>query len=129
VIQQSQQLAFNAGHVSIETEHILKALLEQKDLPIDYLLKKNNVTIQLLQNRLEEALNKLPKSSGEPAQTLGREANNALLRAGSLLKSFGDEFVTPEHLLLAIVQGNDNTARILKETGLTDKGLIAAIKE
>jgi len=129
LIQQSQQLAFNAGHVSIETEHILKALLGQKDLPIDYLLKKNNVTIHVLQNRLEEALSKLPKTSSEPAQTLGREANNALLRAGSLLKSFGDEFVTPEHLLLAIVQGNDTAARILKEAGLTDKGLIAAIKE
>lgn len=129
VIQQSQQLAFNAGHASIETEHILKALLGEKDIPIDYLLKKNNVTIQLLQSRLDDALGKLPKTSGEPAQSLGREANNALLRAGSLLKSFGDEFVTPEHLLLAIVQGNDNTARILKEAGLTDKGLIAAIKE
>ena len=129
VIQQSQQLAFNAGHASIETEHILKALLGEKDIPIDYLLKKNNVTIHLLQSRLDDAFGKLPKTSGEPAQSLGREANNVLLRAGSLLKSFGDEFVTPEHLLLAIVQGNDNTARILKEAGLTDKGLIAAIKE
>jgi ATP-dependent Clp protease ATP-binding subunit ClpB len=129
IIQQAQQLAFNAGHTSIETEHILKALLGQKELPIDYLLKKNNVTINLIQTRLDESLSKLPKSSGDAAQVLGREANNAILRAGSLLKNFGDEFVTPEHLLLALVQGNDNTAKILKEAGLTDKGLITAIKE
>jgi len=129
VIQQAQQLAFNAGHMSIETEHILKALFAQKDIPVDYLLKKNNVTIPLVQKRLEESLSKLPKSSAEPAQSLGREANNALLRAGSLLQLFGDEFVTPEQLLLSLVQGNDNTARILKEAGLTDKGLITAIKD
>ena len=45
------------------------------------------------------------------------------------LKQFGDEFVTPEHLLLAIVQGNDAAAKLLKDAGLTEKGLIAAIKE
>ena len=129
VVQQSQQIAFNAQHASIETEHLLKALTEQKEVPIDYLLKKNNVTLQLLQNRLDEALSKLPKSSNEPAQMLGREANNALLRAGAATKTFGDEFVTPEHLLLALVQGADNTAKILKEAGLTEKGLILSIKE
>ncbi len=128
-VQQAQQLAFNAKHVSIETEHLLKALLEQKDVPIEYLLKKNNVTINLLHARLDEGINKLPKSSAEPAQTLGREANNALLRAVALLKNFGDDFVTPEHLLLALIQGNDSTAKILKEAGCTDKGLITAIKD
>ena len=48
---------------------------------------------------------------------------------GPSLKQFGDEFVTPEHLLLAIVQGNDAAAKLLKDAGLTEKGLIAAIKE
>jgi ATP-dependent Clp protease ATP-binding subunit ClpB len=128
-VQQAQQIAFNAQHNAIDTAHLLKALLEQKDVPIEYLLKKNNVTINLLHTRLEAALNILPKSSGEPAQTLDRETNNTLLRAGSLLKNFGDEFVTPEHLLLALIQGNDNTARMLKEAGCTDKGLIAAIND
>ncbi|MBK8139980.1 MAG: hypothetical protein IPK57_02515 [Chitinophagaceae bacterium] len=46
-----------------------------------------------------------------------------------MLKQFNDEFVTTEHLLLAIVQGNDSTAKLLKNTGLTEKGLIAAIKD
>ncbi|MFN5335099.1 MAG: Clp protease N-terminal domain-containing protein, partial [Bacteroidota bacterium] len=128
-VQQAQQLAFNVQHASIETEHLLKALLEQKDVPIEYLLKKNNVTINLLHTRLEEALNKLPKTSAEPAQALGREANNTLMRAVALLKTFGDDFVTSEHLLLAIIQGNDSTAKLLKEAGCTDKGLITAIKE
>ncbi|MFT3824300.1 MAG: ATP-dependent chaperone ClpB [Chitinophagaceae bacterium] len=128
-IQQSQQLAFNAQNPSIEPEHILKALLEQEDSPIEYLLKKNNVTVNLLENKLEEAIEKLPKTSSDPAQALGRDGNTVILRAGAALKQFSDEFVTPEHLLLAIIQGNDATARLLKEAGLTEKGLITAIKE
>ncbi|MDB5203628.1 MAG: clpB [Ferruginibacter sp.] len=128
-VQHAQQVAFNYKNPSIETEHLLKALLEMQDSPIEHLLKKNNVTINLVQTKLEELLKKLPTTSGEPAQNFGREANNVLLRAGAGLKAFGDEFVTAEHLLLAIVQGNDGTAKLLKDAGLTDKGLVAAIKE
>lgn len=129
VVQQAQQLAFNAQHTNIETEHLLKALLDQQDSPVDYLIKKNNVTINLVETKLNEAINRLPKTSAEPAQSISREANSVVLRAGAALKSFGDEFVTPEHLLLAIVQGSDSTAKLLKDAGLTEKGLITAIKD
>ena len=128
-VQSAQQLAFNAGNPNIENDHILQALLDQKTSPVDYLLKKNDVSVQLLNTKLKEALLKLPKSSGEAAQTLGRDANNLLLKAGSLASKFGDEFVTPEHLLLALVIGNDSTAKLLKESGLTEKGLTTAINE
>lgn len=127
--QQAQQLAFNSQSPNIETEHVLKALLDQEDSPVEYLLKKNNVTVNLLENKLQESINKLPKTSGDAAQSVSREANNVVLRAGASLKQFGDEFITPEHLLLAIVQGNDSTARLLKEAGLSEKGLVTAIKE
>lgn len=127
--QQAQQIAFNAQSPNIETEHILKALLDQEDSPVEYLLKKNNVTVNLVESKLDELISKLPKASGEAAQQISREANNVVLRAGAVLKQFKDEFVTPEHLLLAIVQGNDSTAKLLKNTGLTEKGLIAAIKD
>ncbi len=128
-IQQAQQLAFNSQNPNIETEHILKALLDQEDSPVDFLLKKNNVTVNLVENKLDELINKLPKTQGEAAQSISRDANQVVLRAGSVLKSFGDEFVTPEHLLLAIVQGNDAAAKLLKDAGLTDKGLVTAIKD
>jgi ATP-dependent Clp protease ATP-binding subunit ClpB len=127
--QQAQQLAFNSQSPNIETEHVLKALLDQEDSPVEYLLKKNNVTVNLLENKLQESINKLPKTSGDAAQSVSREANNVVLRAGAALKQFGDEFITPEHLLLAIVQGNDSTARLLKEAGLSEKGLVTAIKD
>ncbi|HJW15555.1 MAG TPA: Clp protease N-terminal domain-containing protein, partial [Flavisolibacter sp.] len=129
VIQQSQQLAFNQSNANIETEHLLKALLDQQDSPVEYLLKKNAVNTQQLETRLDSLMEKLPKVSGEPAQSISREANNVILRAGALLKQFGDEFITPEHLLVALIQGNDNTAKLLKDFGLTEKGITTAINE
>jgi len=129
VIQQSQQFAFNYTNANIETEHILKALLEQQDSPIEFLLKKNAVNTQQLESRLDQQIERLPKVSGEPAQNISRDANNVILRAGAALKSFNDEFITPEHLLLALVQGSDNTAKLLKDFGLTEKGLTTAIND
>ncbi len=130
VIQGAQQIAFNQQASNIETEHLLKALLEQQDSPVEYLLKKNAVNISQLESRLGDQMNRLPRvQGGEPAQSVSRDTNNAILRAGSLLKNFGDEFITPEHLLLSLVQGNDNTAKLLKDFGLTDKGLTSAIGE
>ncbi len=129
VFAQAQQLAFSNANPNIETEHLLKALLDQQDSPVDYLLKKNNVTINLVEYKLEELINKLPKASGDPAQTVSRETNNVVLRAVTVLKKFKDEFVTSEHLMLGIIQGNDASAKLLKDAGLTEKGLVAAINE
>jgi ATP-dependent Clp protease ATP-binding subunit ClpB len=130
IVQQAQQIAFNEQQPNIETEHILKALLEQHDSPVEFLLKKNSVNLVQLEAQLDQQLIKLPKAQGsEPAQSISRDVNSIILRAGATLKSFGDEFVTPEHLLLAIQQGSDNSAKLLKDAGLTEKGLIAAIKE
>ena len=128
-LQQAQQIAFNNKNPSIETEHLLKTLIDTEDSSIDYLLKKNNVTVNLVTNKLNELIKKLPVVSGEPAQSMGREANSVLLRANAVLKTFGDEFINPEHLLLAILQGNDASAKLLKDAGLTEKGLVASIKE
>lgn len=130
ILQKAQQLAFGYGNVNIETDHLLLALLKEEDSPVEYLLKKNNVNTTFVAAKLEEAVNKLPKTSGtDPAQNISRDANNVLLRAGTVLKTFGDEFVSPEHILLALVQGSDNTSKLLKDAGLTEKGLVAAIKD
>jgi ATP-dependent Clp protease ATP-binding subunit ClpB len=129
-VAQSQQLAFGNQNPAIETDHLLKSLLAEEDSPVEFLLKKNNVNVPFVESKLEESIQKLPKvSGGEPAQTISRELNNAVLRAGADLKQFGDEFVSVEHLLLGIVQGSDNSAKLLKDAGLTEKGLVAAIKD
>jgi ATP-dependent Clp protease ATP-binding subunit ClpB len=129
-IQAAQQVAFNNGSANIETAHLLKALLDDEDSPVEYLLKKNNVNLQYVESKLADAISRLPKTEGgQPAQSISRDLNNALLYANTTLKQFGDEFVSVEHLLLAILHGNDNTAKILKDAGLTEKGLVAAIKD
>lgn len=130
IVQHAQQLAFNAQNPAIDTAHFLRALLDDGDGPVQYLLKKNDVNINHLESKLADVLKRYPTvQGGEPAQNLSREANNALLRTPAVLKTFGDEFVTQEHLLIALLQQNDDTAKMLKDAGVTEKGLIAAIKE
>ncbi|MFM7222332.1 MAG: ATP-dependent chaperone ClpB [Bacteroidota bacterium] len=128
-VQSAQQIAFNNAHHSVETEHLLSALLEQKQSPVDYLLKKNNVSVPVLRTKLSEWLKKLPNAEGEPAQSLGRETNTVFMRAISGLTKFGDEFVTPEHLLMSLLNGNDQVAKLLREVGLTENGLLQSITE
>lgn len=126
----AQQIAYAAQSPSIENTHVLEVLLSDPEGPIPYLLKKNGVNLATLQARLRETIDKGAKlTSGEPAQNISREVNNAVLKAGSYLKEFGDEFVTPELLLLGILSQNDDAGRLLKDSGLSEKGLVAAIKE
>ncbi len=126
----AQQLAFNNGNPNIETNHLLKALLKDEDSSIDYLLKKNSVNTGLIQSKLEESLKRLPKANGvEPATTMGRDLNNVFLKATASISKFKDEFVSVEHLLLGLLQVNDDTGKLLKDAGLTEKGLVAAITD
>lgn len=129
-IQAAQQVAFNNGNPSVETNHLLKALLTDKDSPVEFLLKRNNVNIAFTESKVDESIAKLPKiQGGEPAQNIGRDLNNVFLKANNVLKEFKDEFISTEHLLLALMQVNDDTAKTLKAAGLTEKGLITAIRD
>eukprot|EP01136_Pigoraptor_vietnamica_P034400 Opistho-1_new@98331 len=129
-IQAAQQVAFNNGNPNIETNHLLKALLADKDSPVEFLLKRNNVNVSFTETKVDESNAKLPKiQSGEPAQNISRDLNTVFLKANSTLKEFKDEFISTEHLLLALLQVNDDTAKTLKANGLTEKGLITAIKD
>lgn len=129
-IQAAQQVAFNNGNPSMETNHLLKALLADKDSPVEFLLKRNNVNIAFTESKVDESISKLPKiQGGEPAQNISRDLNNVFLKANNVLKEFKDEFISTEHLLLALMQVNDDTAKTLKAAGLTEKGLITAIRD
>jgi ATP-dependent Clp protease ATP-binding subunit ClpB len=129
-IQSAQQLAYNNNNPSIETAHLLKAILLDKDSSTVFLLKKNNVNPVLVLQKIEELINGLAKQQvGEPASNLSRDMNAVLLKSNGALKTFGDEFVTVEHILIAIMQVNDAAGKILKDAGLTENGLVTAIKE
>ena len=129
-VQATQQVAFNSGNPNMETNHLLKALLADKDSPVEFLLKRNNVNTTFLETKVDESMARLPKiQGGEPAQNISRDLNNVFLKANTVLKEFKDEFISTEHLLLALMQVNDDTAKTLKAAGLTEKGLITAIKD
>ena len=129
-IQSAQQLAYNNGNASIETPHLLKAILLDKDSSTEFLLKKNNVNPSLVLQKTEDLILTLAKQqTGDPASNLSRDLNAVLLKSNGALKTFGDDFVTVEHILIAILQVNDATGKILKDAGLTENGLVTAVKE
>ncbi|MBP9932055.1 MAG: ATP-dependent chaperone ClpB [Chitinophagaceae bacterium] len=128
-IAKAQQIAFNHQNQQIETLHVLKALLDGEENAVEYLLKKNEVNTHLLIQKIDEHIQKLPKTSGEAAQHISRDLNNVILKAGSFLKEFGDEFVAQEHLLLGLLSASDTLSGLLKDAGLNEKNLKQSIKE
>jgi ATP-dependent Clp protease ATP-binding subunit ClpB len=127
-IQLAQQLAQSYGHNQIENEHIFKALTEVDENVLPFLLKKLNINTSLLQQLLEKQLQRFPKVSGAEL-LLSREASKTLNEAAIIAKSMKDEFVSIEHLILAIFKSKSTIAQILKDQGISEKGLLSAIEE
>jgi ATP-dependent Clp protease ATP-binding subunit ClpB len=108
-IQQAQQLATEKSHSAIETAHLLQGLLSTDEQTIAFLLKKVDANIPRLNQALEANLKSFAKVTGNNSLYLSAYANQVLIKAQTLMKEFGDEFVAVEHLLLALVQTNDAT--------------------
>ena len=127
-MQQSQQLAKSFGHQQIENEHIFKAIFEVDENVAPFLLKKLNVNVPLFLQILDSTLQSFPKVTGGDIM-LSRAANTTLNEAEIIAKKMNDEFVSVEHLILAIFTSKSKVAQILKDQGVTEKGLQAAIDE
>jgi len=128
-IQKAMELASAAGQPNIEPAHLLKGILTEDENVTEFLFKKLGTNKQLIGQKLDEQLARLPKVSGGQQPYLSSYANQVLTKAKDYLKTFGDEFVAIEHLILAILAGSDATAQLLKDQGLNEKSLIEAIKE
>jgi ATP-dependent Clp protease ATP-binding subunit ClpB len=127
-IQKAAELAMAEQQQAIEPAHILKGIFAEDENVTDFLFKKLAINKGLLTQKLEEIIKSFPKVSGQQPY-LSHSGNQVLTKAKDYLKSFGDEFVAIEHLILAILAGNDKTAQLLKDQGLSEKSLIEAIKE
>ena len=127
-IQLSQQLAQSNGQQQIENEHIFKAIFEVDENVAPFILKKLNVNVPLFLQVLDSTIQSFPKVSGGEIM-LSRSANTALNEAEIIAKKMNDEFVSVEHLILAIFGSKSKVAQILKDQGVTEKGLKAAIDE
>jgi ATP-dependent Clp protease ATP-binding subunit ClpB len=127
-IQQAQQIAQGFGQQQIENEHIFKGILEVDENVAPFILKKLNVNVNLFKQILDSTIQSFPKVSGGELM-LSRDANNALLEANNIAKKMNDEYVSIEHLILAIFKSKSKTAQILKDQGVTEKALQMAIDE
>lgn len=127
-IQLSQQIVQSVGQQQIENEHIFKALLEVDENVTPFLLKKLNVNVSLFKQILESTIQSFPKVSGGEIM-LSRTANSTLNEAEILAGKMNDEFVSVEHLVLAIFGSKTKVAQILKDQGVTEKSLKSTIEE
>src|SRR5690606_5882778 len=127
-IQQAQQLAQELGHQQIENEHIFKAITMVDENVTPFILKKLNINLNLFNQILDNTLQSFPKVSGGDIM-LSREASKSVNEASSLAKKMNDEYVSVEHLILAIFKSSSKVAQILKDQGATEKGLKAAMDE
>ncbi|MBT8308727.1 MAG: AAA family ATPase, partial [Flavobacteriaceae bacterium] len=127
-IQQAHQLAQGYGHQQIENEHIMKAIFNVDENVLPFILKKLNVNLQLLEQTLDKQLESYSKVSGTDIM-LSRDAGTALNEASIIAKKMKDEYVSIEHLLLGIFKSKSKVAQMLKDQGVTEKGLKSAIEE
>jgi len=128
-ILQAQQIAAGYEQQSVDTSHLLKGMLGVDDSATDFLLKKTGINMPRFEQDLDKLIWETPKVQGADKQYLTNEANKAVAAAKTLLKEYGDEFISLELLLLGIAKGGDKTARLLREQGATVEALGAAVKE
>jgi ATP-dependent Clp protease ATP-binding subunit ClpB len=128
VIQKSQSLAQEFGHSQIENEHIFKAIILIDENVIPFLLKKTNINEDLVKKILDKELESFVKVSGAEL-SLTRETIKTLNEASIIAKKMSDEFVSVEHIVIAIFKSKSKIAQILKDQGMTQKDLKAAINE
>ncbi|WP_340063383.1 ATP-dependent chaperone ClpB [Ascidiimonas aurantiaca] len=127
-LQRSHQIAQGYGHQQVENEHVFKAILEVDENVLPFLLKKLNVNLNLLQQILDSTINSFAKVSGGELM-FSRNAASSLNEASIVAKKMNDEYVSIEHLVLAIFKSNSKIAQILKDQGVKEKELEAAITE
>ncbi len=128
-ILKAQQIAAALNQQQVGTEHLIRGLLETDENVTSFLLNKMEVDAALLKQKLNVAIAAYPKVKGTDKQFLTNDANRALSRAKKMLKDFGDEYISIELILLGVLQGTDEGAKILKSVGAKENRLRDAIAE
>lgn len=128
VISNAQMIAMRNQNQQIETLHLLKSMLDMDDNVVPFLMKKQGCNPKTIAAAVDREIVRLPKVSGGDFY-LGGSAQTALQKAILFCEDSGDEFVSLEHLLYGIFMANDRSSQILKDAGVTEKGLKSAISE
>ncbi len=127
-IQQAQQIAQGFEHQQIENAHILKALFEIDENVLPFILNKLGVNTGIFQKTLDGILQSFPKVQGGEIM-LSQQAGKTLNDAVFIAKKMKDEYVSIEHLLLAMLKAKDDASRLMKDNGINHADLSAAVNE
>mgnify|MGYP000102846726 FL=1 len=127
-LQRAQQVAMGQQNPAIELGHLLKGVLEVDDGVAPYVFKKLGINLNAVTQTLDSIVASYP-TGNTGNQYLSRPATEAIQKANSLLKEFGDEYVALEHLLLGIIAVKDSVAQMLKDAGATEKAMKTAVRE
>ena len=126
-VQNCERIAMDYGNQEIAQEHLLYALLTQDDSLIAKLMEKMGLDKNLIINRVEEAIQKRPKVQGGQ-QYVGQDLNNALVHGEDEAKAMGDEYVSVEHLFLAVMKyASKDMKALLREVGISREGFLQAL--
>jgi ATP-dependent Clp protease ATP-binding subunit ClpB len=129
----AQRRAARGGQQQVDVEHLLVTLLEQEPGLATSILRKANVNVDGLKRRAEQEVERLPKVSGSAADSeqvyVSGRLNRLLTKAEDEAKKFKDEYVSVEHILLAMTEDGGATGRLFKEFGVTRDRLMAALQE
>jgi ATPases with chaperone activity, ATP-binding subunit len=127
-VQEAINLAQSRGQQTIETAHVLHGVMKVGENVTNFIFQKLGMNGQQIALVLDKQIDSFPKvTGGEPY--LGRETNDVFQKATQYSKEMGDEFVSLEHLLLALLTVKSTVANILKDAGMSEKELRAAITE
>ena len=127
-IQQAQQIAQNAEHQQIENSHILKGIFEVDENVTPFIFNKLGIKLELVKDLVDKTIESYAKVSGGDV-ILSRNASKMLNNALNEAKALKDEYVSIEHLLLALLETKDTTSQLLKDQGITKKDVTLAIIE
>jgi ATP-dependent Clp protease ATP-binding subunit ClpB len=127
-VQQAQQIAATNQNQSIENAHLVKGMLSADDSIIRFLTNKLGIDFASFEKGIDSILKSLPRVQGGE-QFLSNDTSKALQKAESLLKEFGDEFITIELIMLGILMSNDNVSKLMKQLGASEKDMKSAIIE
>ena len=129
-VQSAQQSAFELQNPSIENAHILKGIFENDEEIISFVFSKLGANLQRVIQANDAIIYGFPKiTSGNSSINLSNSANNTLMQAEKLMKEMGDEYVSVEHLLLALVHNNDTVGNLMKDAGIKSNDAKKAIQE
>lgn len=126
-LQKAQQIAYGFGQQQIENAHLLKGILEVDENVTPFILNKSGVNLDVFKQTLESIVKSYPKVQGGEIM-LSKNTNNTLLEAEKIAKNMKDEYVSLEHLILAVLNSKDPAAQLLKDNGITEKELKSSIE-